>query len=703
MKQLRQSTSPVFIMLSGLLLVYLLLPLVGFLPRLSASTLMNWRQADVLAAVAVSVETATAATLLLTVFGIPLSYLLARHDFRGKTFVNLLVQLPLAVPPVVSGILLLMIFGPYAPVGSLFANLGLPLTDSLPAIVTAQAFVASPFLIIASRAAFEAVDPTLEQMAATLGKSPWEILRRVTLPLAWSAIRSAVTLSWVRALGEFGATAMVAYHPYSLPILAWVRFSESGLDSTAPLVMLMLAVGGVGLGLSYLLARPPRSIVIPLSLTANPTAAPAPGSIHPADAGAQGTDFRPVAVHRSRATPISVQIVHHLGDFRLNARFQTTCQRVAVLGPSGAGKTLLLKALAGLLRPAEGRLTVRGRTLFDSPSGIWLRPDERRVGYVPQHFALFSHMTVWKNILFAMDTGARDTGRAAQVVSLLGLESLVHHYPNQLSYGQQQRVALARALVRQPDYLLLDEPLASLDAPLRLHLRRELLRILRQLALPVVLVTHDADEAYELAEEVVVMAEGRVLQHGGREDVFSTPSSAQVATLLGIRNAFCGQVVSSTSLATVIEYKTLSLLAPPGPFPPGTAIDFFIDPARLTLLDSADADGLPTGTVLSAEIDAVWPRPSSTHLVVAVGQGALREYWEIERVHGEESTEQWKEGESVRVFVPQTAVHLMEFEWRSPDSQTTSSNSRVNRGAASRSISRKEDSAWRQTGDRTRH
>jgi molybdate/tungstate transport system permease protein len=241
--------------LSGVLLVYLLLPLVGLVSRLSVVTSRDWLDPEVLGAVSVSVETATIAVLLLALFGIPLAYLLARREFPGKAFVNLLVYLPLAVPPVVSGILLLLIFGPYAPAGAWLAAFGLPLTDNLPAIVVAQTFVASPFLVVAARSAFESVDTKLEQAAATLGDSPWVVFRRVTLPLAWPAILGGLTLSWVRALGEFGATIVLAYHPYSLPILAWVRFSGSGLDSTLPLVLLLFLVAAAGLALSQLLAR----------------------------------------------------------------------------------------------------------------------------------------------------------------------------------------------------------------------------------------------------------------------------------------------------------------------------------------------------------------------------------------------------------------------------------------------------------------
>jgi ABC-type sulfate/molybdate transport systems ATPase subunit len=269
-------------------------------------------------------------------------------------------------------------------------------------------------------------------------------------------------------------------------------------------------------------------------------------------------------------------------------------------------------------------------------------------------------MTVWQNVLFATNATAGDIGRAADVVRLLGLEGLSEHYPNQLSFGQQQRAALARALVRQPDYLLLDEPFASLDTPFRLHLRRELLRILRQLDLSVVLVTHDPQEAYELVEEVIVIAAGRVLQQGRREEVFSSPSSALVAKLLGFRNTFRGQVISSTPEANIIKYQNFSLSAPAGPLAPGTAVDFFVNPQALTLFRSGHSESLPPGTVLRGVIDAICPRPSGNRLAVIVGNGTIPDYWEVEDVHNNgRSPEQWSERDPVRLFLPQTSIQVM--------------------------------------------
>ncbi len=663
MKTVSQRLPPMFVLLGSILVVYLLLPLTGILPRLSVSSLQGFLEPEVLNAAVISAVSATVTSLLLLLFGVPLAYLLARREFPGKAFITLLVQLPLALPPSVAGILLLMIFGPYAPVGKLLSQIGVPpLADNLGAIIAAQTFVASPFLIISARSAFEEVDPALEQVATTFGKSPGEIFRRITLALAWPAILSGITLSWVRALGEFGANAMVAYHPYSLPVLAWVQFSESGLDSTVPLVVLMLAVGTAGVALSCILARGARSQGIGPSRRPDIFHSLADRAGLPDELGAPEIEL--TGRRSKQAVPIAADIVHRLGDFSLDVHFRTACRRVALLGPSGAGKSLLLKALAGLIRPAHGRLSIGERTLLDTTSGIWLYPEERRIGYVPQHFALFPHMTIWQNVVFATNAGDGDLRRASDLLSLLGLQRLSQHYPDQLSFGQQQRAALARALVRQPDNLLLDEPFASLDTPFRLQLRRELLRILRRLHVSVILVTHDPQEAYELVEEVIVIDAGRVLQQGQREAVFGSPSCAMVAKLLGFRNTFQGEVVSSNPRKSVIRYQDFAISAQDGELAPGTTIDFCVDPQAVTIFRAGYNRSFPAGTILDGVIEAVWRRQSGQRLAIIVGNGSNPDYWEIEEVPNGQPLEHWTERDAVRLFLPENAIRVFGRERR---------------------------------------
>ncbi len=237
-------------LLGALLLLYLVSPLVYFfftLPWHDVSGQFTDPQA--VAALVTSLLSATLAISITALLGVPLGYILARKDFPGRGVLTLLVYLPLVFPPVVSGILLLLLYGPYGPIGAPFANAGLELDTSFTGIVLAQIFVASPFVIIAARSAFEAVDPALEQVAATLGKGFWAIFWRVNVPVARAGIIAGLLLGWLRALGEFGATIVLAYHPYTLPVYIYVQLSGTGVDAALALALLSLGVSIIGGGL----------------------------------------------------------------------------------------------------------------------------------------------------------------------------------------------------------------------------------------------------------------------------------------------------------------------------------------------------------------------------------------------------------------------------------------------------------------------
>jgi ABC-type sulfate transport system permease component len=240
-------------LLGILLLLYLVVPMGYFLLKLS------WREVpaqllDPLAiqALLTSLLSASLAIAIIALLGVPLGYVLARRTLPGRGVLTLLVYLPLVFPPVVSGILLLLLFGPYGPIGMPFVNAGLELDSSFAGVVLSQIFVAAPFVIIAALSAFEALDPALGQVAATLGKGPWEIFWRVNLPLARNSIIAGLLLGWLRALGEFGATVVMAYHPYTLPVYLYVQLSGTGVSAALPLALLTLAVSFLGVGLALL-------------------------------------------------------------------------------------------------------------------------------------------------------------------------------------------------------------------------------------------------------------------------------------------------------------------------------------------------------------------------------------------------------------------------------------------------------------------
>ncbi|HST26446.1 MAG TPA: ATP-binding cassette domain-containing protein [Gaiellaceae bacterium] len=495
--------------LGGLLALYLIAPFGALFGRLDHNVWSGIHQASVLEALKISAGAASVSTLLITITGVPLAYVFARGRSWLLRPVEVLIYLPLALPPLVSGILLLFLFGPYTTLGGLFGG---GLTDSFTGVVIAQMFVAAPFLVVAARAAFTAVDPTLETVAATLGRRPLSRFLRVSLRLAWPGILAGMLLTWLRAFGEFGATVMVAYHPYTLPVYTYVSFGIGGLEAVlAPVVVAILAAFAI-----VALARFPwPSVVRRRRSIALPAPAAPSRNGHP-------------------ESQLAFRFAKHFRGFDLDVGHEARSRRLALLGASGAGKSLTLQLLAGTVHADRESVTLGPHHL----DGV--APEDRRVGYVPQDYGLFPHLDVWRQLTFAPDA---NHSLASYWLARLGLEGLEHRLPRQLSGGQRQRVALARALSREPQLLLLDEPLAALDAPVRADLRRHLRLLQHELAATTVVVTHDAEEAALLADELLVLDQGRLIQAGPTADVLTRPASPQVARLLGIPNIHDGHVL----------------------------------------------------------------------------------------------------------------------------------------------------------------
>jgi molybdate transport system ATP-binding protein len=217
---------------------------------------------------------------------------------------------------------------------------------------------------------------------------------------------------------------------------------------------------------------------------------------------------------------------------------------LALVGPSGSGKSTILRAIAGAYRPRHGSVTVNGEAWFSGAGGVCLPPHRRAVGMVFQSYALFPHMTAQGNVVAAMGhlAPAERATRARRLLELVHLAGLEQRRPAELSGGQQQRVAVARALAREPEVLLLDEPFSAVDKATRQRLYREIAELRRVLSMPVILVTHDLDEATMLADRMTVLHRGRTLQTGTPEEVTTKPVSAEVARLVDLRNLFTGTV-----------------------------------------------------------------------------------------------------------------------------------------------------------------
>ena len=216
-----------------------------------------------------------------------------------------------------------------------------------------------------------------------------------------------------------------------------------------------------------------------------------------------------------------VQVQRRLGHagsvFELDIAFQSDAQRLVLFGPSGAGKTQTLMMMAGLNTPSQGRVVFQDQVVFDSQQSINFAARQRELGYVFQDYALFPHLTVRQNIGFALKQGlqnpslAHEDSSVAHWTQVFQLQAVSELYPEQLSGGQRQRTALARALVAQPRALLLDEPFAAMDRPLRQRLREELLQLQKELALPMVLITHDEEDVQAFAQQVIQVDKGRVI------------------------------------------------------------------------------------------------------------------------------------------------------------------------------------------------
>ncbi|MDW8394988.1 MAG: ABC transporter ATP-binding protein [Anaerolineae bacterium] len=242
-----------------------------------------------------------------------------------------------------------------------------------------------------------------------------------------------------------------------------------------------------------------------------------------------------------------------------NASLEIASGEIGVLvGPSGCGKSTLLRLIAGLEPPdpsPKSRIQIGERVVYDSDKGIDLPPDQRLVGLVFQDYALFPHMTVAENIAFGLHTWSRQAreARVREMLAWVRLEGLAQRYPHELSGGQQQRVALARALAPRPTIVLLDEPFSNLDHALRVELREDVRELLKQSGVAALFVTHDREEALSLADTLLMMDGGRILQTGAPQQLYLEPASIQVGRFLGEANLLAGVAQGSYAVCVLGE------------------------------------------------------------------------------------------------------------------------------------------------------
>ena len=356
---------------------------------------------------------------------------------------------------------------------------------------------------------------------------------------------------------------------------------------------------------------------------------------------------------------INIDITHALGDFRLASKLQVGPGITVLFGQSGAGKTLTLEAVAGLLTPDTGRIAIHDRPVFDAATGLNVPPYDRRLGYVVQSYALFPHLTVAQNVaygVFDLPRGEREQ-RVDSLLRTLGIQDLADRRPAQISGGQAQRTALARALVRRPEILLLDEPFAALDEGVALTLRRELRRLVRDLDLPVLMVTHDLTEASHIGDRIAVMDAGQVLQVGDRPHVLQRPRSARVARLLGIANVLEGNVIGSEN-GIAVHTPVGSLQTAQTDITDGP-VQVAIRADQIILTRADRRDDRPNILDIHITDDADFGHSRTLYARVANGTGPSARTLEIQiaphpyQVMGVATRRHW------RVHIPPDAVHVM--------------------------------------------
>ncbi len=256
---------------------------------------------------------------------------------------------------------------------------------------------------------------------------------------------------------------------------------------------------------------------------------------------------------------LKVDIKRKLPGFTLEAGFSLSQEILAILGPSGSGKTMTLQCIAGLIKPDEGRIELNGKVLFDSAGKINLSPQQRRIGFVFQNYALFPHLTVADNIAYGIRhlPVADVKNRVVQLLEKMHIQALAGRLPRHISSGQQQRVALARALAPEPDVLLLDEPFSALDAMRKEQLEFELLELQHYYKGNMLFVTHDLAQGYKLGSRIAVYDSGRLVQFDNKENVISSPASRSVAKLTGFKNLLNCSVTSIADSYAIVKCPEL--------------------------------------------------------------------------------------------------------------------------------------------------
>jgi molybdate transport system permease protein len=502
----------------------------------------------------ISLKTATIALIIIFFLGIAAAYWMLGYRGRWKSLIEAVFVAPLILPPTVLGFILLLLFGKNGPLGQLLDLFNFRVVFTWYAAIITATVVAFPLMYKTTLGAFEQVDANLLQVARTLGASEGKIFWRLLLPLSFPGVLAGLTLAFARALGEFGATLMLAGNipgqTQTIPMAIFFAVEAGAMTEAWIWVFIIILISLSGI------------IAVNLWQSQRKQQLGRPGESKPNEMEDwlppwEGRDFALLEAenqHYRDKIGLFVDIEKHLPGFNLSVTFNCQNQPLGLLGASGSGKSLILRSLAGVETPSRGRIVLNGRILFDSEKGINLPSRQRRIGFVVQNYALFPHLTVAENIAFSLPKNLSKKVIKQQIVNQLELVQLLgmeNRYPHQLSGGQQQRVAIARALASRPEALLLDEPFSALDTHLRAQLERQMIKTLSNYDGVTIFVSHNMDEAYRICENLLVMEKGRAIANNSKQKIFERPDSVSLAKITGCKNFSRAIIINNQQLEAI--------------------------------------------------------------------------------------------------------------------------------------------------------
>jgi molybdate transport system ATP-binding protein len=350
-----------------------------------------------------------------------------------------------------------------------------------------------------------------------------------------------------------------------------------------------------------------------------------------------------------------------MGAFMLDIKFETNGEPIGILGPSGCGKSMTLKCIAGIETPDQGRIILNERVLFDSQKGINLSPQERKVGYLFQNYALFPHMTVEENIAIGYEgkrrrekvkVGARISKRklmeqVQRMITLFKLEGMEKHFPAQLSGGQQQRVALARILINEPEVLMLDEPFSALDIYLKDLLQKDLFEMLSLYGEDTLIVSHSRDEVYQFSDRLLVVSDGKLLQEGNTREVFKSPKNLLTARLTGCKNLLPARRCNDKKVLVTCWSEAFVTDQPVGPNTKYVGIR-----AHDIKLGSVGEENC-----ICATVSSITESPFEMDVFLTIKAGEEKLWWKLRKV---KEAEEIRVGDRIWIQLPKDSIRLLQ-------------------------------------------